>query len=36
VETDLESRYRLRELLMNAIEQSPEAGSANWNGQRKI
>ena len=36
VETDLESRYRLRELLMNAIEHSPEAGSANWNGQRKI
>ena len=36
VETDLESRYRLRELLMHAIEHSPSAGSADWNGQRKI
>jgi hypothetical protein len=35
VETDLESRYRLRELLMHAIENAPEAGSTNWNGNRK-
>lgn len=36
VETDLDSRYRLRELLMQAIEHAPEAGSANWDGQRKV
>ncbi len=36
VDIDLESRYRLRTLLVNSLNQSPETKSVDWNGQRKI
>ncbi len=35
VNTDLESRYRLRTLLMETIDRAPEAKESDWNGQRK-
>jgi hypothetical protein len=35
VNTDLESRYRLRTLLMETIDRAPEVKEAEWNGQRK-
>jgi hypothetical protein len=35
VETDLESRYRLRTILMETLEQSPETKENEWNGNRK-
>ena len=36
VNTDLESRYRLRGLLVEAVERAPEVHSAEWGGQRKL
>lgn len=35
VNTDLESRYRLRHLLMESLERSPEAKGNEWDGSRK-
>jgi hypothetical protein len=35
VNTDLESRYRLRRILMESIERNPENKNSEWNGQRK-
>jgi hypothetical protein len=35
VNTDLESRYRLRTLLMETLDRAPEMKEAEWNGQRK-
>jgi len=35
VNVDLESRYRLRTLLMETIDRAPEMKEAEWNGQRK-
>jgi hypothetical protein len=36
VSTDLESRYRLRRLLVEAINRTPQKGDPQWSGQRKI
>jgi hypothetical protein len=36
VETDLESRYRLRSILMETLEQAPETKETEWNGNRKL
>jgi hypothetical protein len=36
VETDLESRYRLRSILMETLEQAPETKETEWNGTRKL
>ncbi len=36
VNTDLESRYRLRGLLMEAFDHAPETKDGNWRGERKI
>jgi hypothetical protein len=36
VNTDLESRYRLRRLLVEAINRAPQKGDPQWSGQRKI
>ncbi|MHB8215021.1 MAG: HEAT repeat domain-containing protein [Candidatus Sulfotelmatobacter sp.] len=36
VSTDLESRYRLRRLLVEAINRAPQKGDPQWSGQRKI
>ena len=36
VNTDLESRYRLRRILVEALGRTPEAGSAEWDGTRKV
>ena len=35
VNVDLESRYRLRSLLMETVDRAPEMKEAEWNGQRK-
>ncbi|HXY04865.1 MAG TPA: HEAT repeat domain-containing protein [Terriglobales bacterium] len=35
VNTDLESRYRLRTLLMETIDRAPEVKEADWDGERK-
>jgi hypothetical protein len=35
VNTDLESRYRLRTLLMDTLDRAPEMKEAEWSGQRK-
>ncbi len=35
VNTDLESRYRLRRLLMDSLESSPGTKDGEWDGQRK-
>ena len=35
VSTDLESRYRLRQLLMQSLERAPEARNTEWDGQRR-
>ena len=35
VNTDLESRYRLRRILVEAVERVPEGKSQGWDGQRK-
>jgi hypothetical protein len=36
VNADLESRYRLRTLLLETVEHAPEMKNAEWNGQRKM
>jgi len=36
VSTDLDSRYRLRTLLMETIDRAPDMKEAEWNGQRKL
>ncbi|MGO9127947.1 MAG: HEAT repeat domain-containing protein [Terriglobales bacterium] len=36
VNADLESRYRLRTLLLETVERAPEMKNAEWNGQRKM
>ena len=36
VSTDLESRYRLRRLLVEAINRAPQKGDPQWGGHRKI
>jgi hypothetical protein len=35
VNTDLESRYRLRRILLEAIERAPGGKSLEWDGTRK-
>jgi hypothetical protein len=35
VNTDLESRYRLRRILVDAVERAPEGKSQEWDGMRK-
>jgi len=35
VNVDLESRYRLRTLLMETVDRAPEMKEAEWDGQRK-
>lgn len=35
VNTDLDSRYRLRTLLMETLERAPEMKEAEWDGQRR-
>lgn len=35
VNTDLESRYRLRRILVDAVERAPEGKSHEWDGMRK-
>ena len=35
VATDLDSRYRLRSLLMETIDRAPEVKEAEWDGDRK-
>ena len=36
VNTDLDSRYRLRTLLMETLERAPEMKEVEWDGQRKV
>jgi hypothetical protein len=36
VNTDLDSRYRLRTLLMETLERAPEMKEAEWDGLRKV
>ncbi len=36
VNTDLESRYRLRRLLVDAMNQAPKNKDQQWAGERKI
>jgi len=36
VNADLESRYRLRRLLVEGMAKTPEAKSIDWDGQRKL
>ncbi|MCU1302622.1 MAG: hypothetical protein JWQ87_2906 [Candidatus Sulfotelmatobacter sp.] len=36
VSTDLESRYRLRRLLVEAINRAPKQSDPQWSGQRKL
>ena len=36
VNTDLESRYRLRRILVEAVERAPAVKSDDWDGQRKV
>ncbi len=36
VNTDLESRYRLRRILVEAMERAPEGKSKEWDGVRKV
>jgi len=36
VNTDLESRYRLRRLLVDAINRAPKQSDPQWSGQRKL
>jgi hypothetical protein len=35
VNTDLESRYRLRKILVESVDHAPEAKGAEWDGSRK-
>jgi hypothetical protein len=36
VNIDLESRYRLRRLLVDSLQTAPESKGGDWNGQRRI
>ena len=36
VNTDLESRYRLRRLLVEALDKGPQNKEQQWSGERKI
>jgi hypothetical protein len=36
VNTDLESRYRLRRILMDSLEDSSGTTEGEWDGQRKL
>ena len=36
VDTDLDSRYRLRNLLMETIDRAPDMKESDWDGQRKL
>jgi hypothetical protein len=36
VNTDLESRYRLRRVLVASLEHAPETKGGDWDGQRKL
>ena len=36
VNTDLESRYRLRRILVDAVERAPESKNQEWDGMRKV
>jgi len=36
VDTDLDSRYRLRNLLMETIDRAPDMKESEWDGQRKL
>jgi hypothetical protein len=36
VNTDLESRYRLRRALVESLENAPETKGGDWDGQRKF
>jgi hypothetical protein len=36
VNTDMESRLRLRSVLMEAVERAPEVRSSEWKGERKL
>jgi hypothetical protein len=36
VNTDLESRFRLRRVLVEAVERAPEGKSHEWDGMRKV
>jgi hypothetical protein len=36
VNTDLESRYRLRRLLVDALTRAPQKKDQEWAGERKI
>jgi hypothetical protein len=36
VNTDLESRYRLRRVLVESLEHAPETKGGDWDGQRKL
>jgi len=36
VNTDLESRYRLRRLLVEAMNRAPQTKGEDWGGQRKL
>jgi len=36
VNTDLESRYRLRRLLVEALNHAPQNKEHQWGGERKI
>jgi hypothetical protein len=36
VNTDLESRLRLRGVLMEAVDRAPEIKTGDWRGERKI
>jgi hypothetical protein len=36
VNTDLESRYRLRRVLLEAVDRAPEGKSQEWDGKRKV
>jgi hypothetical protein len=35
VNTDLESRYRMRRVLVDSLENSPGTKEGDWDGQRK-
>jgi hypothetical protein len=36
VNTDLESRYRLRRLLVDALTRAPQRKEQQWAGERKL
>jgi hypothetical protein len=36
VNTDLESRYRLRRVLVESVERGPEVKNEDWDGKRKV